>query len=131
MRISDWSSDVCSSDLDNESWGQFGVDTHAQANFTTVSVAHTALFGIDYRRILGKDNMGNALAGQLDLFSPDYSDLSHVEPNTRVDYSLSQVGAYAQDEMRYHNWVLTLGMREAWAHTNQETGGTDTGKGGT
>src|SRR3546814_20140590 len=79
MRISDWSSDVCSSDL---------VDTHAQANFTTGSVAHTALFGIDYRRILGKDNMGNALAGQLDLFSPAYSDLSHVEPNTRVDYSL-------------------------------------------
>lgn len=110
--------------VDYEHWSQFGVDTHAQAKFKTGDVAHTVLFGLDYRRVLGGDDMGGAIAGQLDLFSPNYSSLAMMTPNTRLDYALSQLGTYAQDELRYRNWVLTLGIREDWATTNQQSNST-------
>ena len=106
---------------DDEHQSQFEVDTHAQAKFATQDIAHTVIFGLDYRRVLGDDYEGNGLAGQLNLFDPDYASLATITPNTHLDYSLSQVGIYGQDELRYRNWVLTLGAREDWAGTNQQT----------
>lgn len=106
--------------VDDEHQSQFEVDTHAQAKFATGDITHTVLFGLDYRRVLGGDSEGNGLVGQLNLFAPNYADLTTVTPNTRLDYSLSQVGTYAQDELRYRHWVLTLGVREDWAGTNSQ-----------
>ncbi len=106
--------------VDNEHWSQFQVDTHAQAKFATGPVDHTVLFGVDYRRVLGGDDMGNGLAGTLNLYNPDYSSLTTILPTDRVDYSLSQIGVYAQDEMRYKRWVFTVGVREDYASTNQQ-----------
>ncbi|MFP3739979.1 TonB-dependent receptor, partial [Burkholderia sp. SIMBA_019] len=106
--------------VDNEHWSQFQVDTHAQAKFATGPVDHTVLFGLDYRRVLGGDDTGGGLAGTLNLFNPDYASLSTITPDERLDYSLAQVGVYAQDEMRYRHWVFTVGIREDYASTNQQ-----------
>lgn len=105
---------------DDEHLSQFQVDTHAQARFATGDIKHTVLFGIDYRRVLGGDDEGNGLVGQLNLFAPNYANLTTVTADTRLDYSLAQLGTYAQDEMRYRHWVLTLGIREDWARTNSQ-----------
>ncbi|RKP51973.1 TonB-dependent siderophore receptor [Pararobbsia silviterrae] len=105
--------------VDDETQSQFEVDTHAQAKFSTADIQHTVLFGIDYRHVVGGDNMANAIVGTLNLFDPDYASLATLTPNTRLDYALTQVGLYGQDELRYRNWVLTLGMREDWSRTEQ------------
>ncbi|MGC7404052.1 TonB-dependent siderophore receptor [Pandoraea pneumonica] len=108
---------------DHEHVSQWQIDTNAQAKFATGPIEHTMLFGFDYRRVLEGDNYGGALAGQLDLFNPNYASLTGVSADTRLDVSLAQAGLYAQDELRYQRWVLTLGMREDWATTRSVVNG--------
>lgn len=113
--------------VDNEHYSQFEVDTHAQAKFATGSVAHTVLFGVDYQRSMLGDTEGNGVVGTVDLYNPNFSSLPTQQANTRLDYSLSQVGVYAQDEARWRKWVLTFGVREDWAGGNQQTTSLTTG----
>ncbi|MBM2769947.1 TonB-dependent siderophore receptor [Burkholderia anthina] len=107
--------------VDNEHYTQFEVDTHAQARFSTGPVEHVALFGVDYQRSMLGDNEGNSVVGTVDLFQPNYAALGTQPVDTRLDYALSTFGVYAQDEARYRNWVLTLGVRQDWAGGNQQT----------
>ncbi|SMF82472.1 iron complex outermembrane recepter protein [Trinickia caryophylli] len=113
--------------VDNEHYTQFEVDTHAQAKFATGSVAHTVLFGVDYQRSMLGDTEGNGVVGTVDLYNPNFAALPTQQANTRLDYSLSQVGVYAQDEARWRKWVLTFGIREDWTGGNQQTRSLTTG----
>ncbi|MBW0450390.1 TonB-dependent siderophore receptor [bacterium M00.F.Ca.ET.228.01.1.1] len=117
--------------VDNEHYTQFQVDTHAQAKLATGEVQHTLLFGLDYQRSMLGDTEGNAVVGTVDLYNPNFSALPTQQANTRLDYSLSTVGVYAQDEARWRNWVLTFGVREDWTGGNQQTTLLTTGKGTT
>jgi iron complex outermembrane receptor protein len=117
--------------VDNEHYTQFQVDTHAQAKVTTGDVQHTLLFGLDYQRSMLGDTEGNSVLGTVDLYNPNFSSLPTQQANTRLDYSLSTVGVYAQDEARWRNWVLTFGVREDWTGGNQQTTLLTTGKGTT
>lgn len=108
---------------DDEHMSQWQIDTHAQAKFDTGPVQHTMLFGLDYRRVLIGDNEGGGLVGTINVFDPDYAALTSVDQNIRLAYTLSQVGVYAQDEIKFRKWVLTLGAREDWANTNSNTNG--------
>src|SRR3546814_5376422 len=57
MRISDWSSDVCSSDLD-----LFGIDDHIRKGTAAFGVAHRAVETVDGRRDAPNDGQcGNAV----------------------------------------------------------------------
>ncbi len=63
------------------------------------------------------------MATPLDLYDPVYGtfypDIALVdEPQQRV----AQKGLYAQDQIRYQNWLLTLGLRKDWADTRVEGG---------
>ncbi len=107
--------------VDNEHYTQFEVDTHAQAKVTTGPVQHTLLFGLDYQRSMLGDTEGNSVLGTVDLYNPNFSSLPTQQANTRLDYSLSTVGVYAQDEARWRNWVLTFGVRQDWTGGNQQT----------
>lgn len=111
---------------DNEQFGQFTTDAHAQAKFATGDVQHTVLLGGDYTRLQLYDRVGQAAAyygavvGRLNLFAPDYRALTVLAPNGPLfRYSLWQGGVYAQDEMRYQHWVLNIGGREDWTKTTQ------------
>ncbi|MFM0752127.1 TonB-dependent siderophore receptor [Paraburkholderia strydomiana] len=117
--------------VDNEHYTQFEVDTHAQAKVTTGAVQHTLLFGLDYQRSMLGDTEGNSVLGTVDLYNPNFSSLPTQQANTRLDYSLSTVGVYAQDEARWRNWVLTFGVREDWTGGNQQTTLLTTGTGTT
>ncbi|SDI89180.1 iron complex outermembrane recepter protein [Paraburkholderia phenazinium] len=107
--------------VDNEHYTQFEVDTHAQARLATGPVQHTVLFGLDYQRSMLGDTEGNSVLGKVNLYDPNFSALPTQQANTRLDYSLSTVGVYAQDEARWRNWVLTFGVRQDWTGGNQQT----------
>ncbi|CAB3728602.1 Ferrichrome outer membrane transporter/phage receptor [Paraburkholderia phenoliruptrix] len=117
--------------VDNEHYTQFQVDTHAQAKVTTGQIQHTLLFGLDYQRSMLGDTEGNSVLGTVDLYNPNFASLPTQQANTRLDYSLSTVGVYAQDEARWRNWVLTVGVREDWTGGNQQTTLLTTGAGTT
>src|SRR3546814_8300937 len=83
MRISDWSSDVCSSDL------LHGAEQHADREFDGLSAEWRAsdekLQADRHRRFLGDDLHGDGLVMQIDI------------ANDRVQEA-SQVGLFAQDQ---------------------------------
>lgn len=106
---------------DHEHYSQFEADTHAQAKFATGDIKHTVLFGLDYQRVTLGDDYGGAVVGTANIFNRNFSTLPTVKANTRLDAGSSTVGLYTQDEMRYRNWVLTLGLREDFVGTNQES----------
>ena len=112
--------------IDNEHFGQFTTDAHAQARFSTAGLKHTLLFGFDYQNVPLADQVANtasytgAVVGTLDLFAPDYSKLTVLTPSfgPRFRYVLWQAGGYGQDEIRFHKLVLNLGAREDGTATN-------------
>lgn len=102
-----------------ESSTSFTVDNQLSAVFHTGAVKHNLITGFDYRN--GKnDNASGYGTGvaNLNLYHPVYGS-GVVTP----DYSYHQVqkqkqyGVYAQDEMSYEKWRMTLGVRRDWAGT--------------
>lgn len=94
----------------------FTVDTQAEARFETGAFSHTALMGVDVLRNSSSTNFGNT-GPRTPVFSIDYLDpvygLSFPRaPITRSGLQKqSQVGFYAQDQIRYDRWIGTFGLR--------------------
>ena len=105
----------------------FAVDNQLQADFSTGSVRHTLLTGIDYSwqnaDIKFYRNLPLGFGGQtppLNVNAPIYGQpIPRPEPGnslteTRADYdqTIEQLGAYIQDQVRFDDhWLLTLGGR--------------------
>ncbi len=104
----------------------FTLDNQAEAAFATGPLDHTVLVGLDYQR-LSKDTLrGFAAAPTLDIFDPVYHQTIGDPPIYQdVDTLQNQVGIYAQDQVKFGGWILTLGGRHDWAEsdtTNNLTG---------
>ncbi len=108
----------------------FGVDTQLQSRFATGPLQHTLLTGLDYGWATFDNLTRGANATPIDAYAPVYGRLLPSLPligdtlQTR-----NQLGLYAQDQIRYGNWVLTIGGRHDWATTESEnrlTGSTTT-----
>ena len=93
----------------------FNVDTQAEARFDTGALDHTVLLGLDYLQATSSTNFGNAIAGvpPFDLLDPSYGDVDIPVPAIQRSglQKQQQVGLYAQDQIRYDNWVGTFGLR--------------------
>lgn len=109
--------------LDREHLSQYAWDNHLQAKFSTGPVEQTVLFGVDYQRLFSGANSGSSNnVGAINMYAPDYSRLVAVTATTkRVDTSLSQLGFYLQDQLKYGRWNVTLGMREDMASMNTQS----------
>src|SRR5262249_42247042 len=95
----------------HETLNTVNVDNQIQGEFSTGPVDHTLLMGLDVRYFDNHTRTEFGTAPSLDSDDPDYS-----LPVTRsifykadVRSNLWQVGVYAQDELSYDNWHLTLG----------------------
>ncbi|WP_082523739.1 TonB-dependent siderophore receptor [Ensifer sp. Root31] len=93
----------------------FNVDTQLEARFDTGALDHTALFGIDVLRADSSTNFGNGTVGvpPLDYLDPVYGTAPIPVPAIQRTglQKQRQVGFYAQDQIRYDNWVGTVGLR--------------------
>jgi iron complex outermembrane receptor protein len=92
----------------------FNVDTQLEARFDTGAFDHTLLLGLDYLRANSSTNFGNGMGvPPLDLLNPQYGTAPIAVPAVQRSglQEQQQIGLYAQDQIRYDNWVGTFGMR--------------------
>ncbi len=106
--------------ISNEKLNQFTVDNQAQAKFTTGQLDHTLLLGVDFQRTRNDIDAQFGSASSLNAVHPHYGDDSTVpfdEPYQHLNKQ-RQTGLYAQDQMEWERWVLTLGGRYDYAMTS-------------
>ncbi|MFM0738770.1 TonB-dependent siderophore receptor [Paraburkholderia xenovorans] len=101
------------------------VDTQAEAKFDTGPVNHTVLFGFDVARVMNRISRGFSI-GTIDIFNPDYSAVAYVPDTTKQYITQMNYGLYAQDQMRYKKWTLTMGVREDWVRDSSTVDGSQT-----
>ncbi|RIY01062.1 TonB-dependent siderophore receptor [Aureimonas flava] len=117
-----------------ESAKLFTVDNQAEVHFDTGPLEHTALIGLDYldeRSDFSESNLQYVnfprgvpgyLAFPYNVFSPGYSLTAQVpKPATVIDQTRSQLGLYAQDQVKFGGWSLVGGLRQDWADTTTDT----------
>lgn len=114
-------------------YSRFDIDNNAQARFGMGPLEHTVLLGIEYNRQTSTDSEWLALAPGLNLYHPVYApvtsaifsgptSLGHPDLYT----AMNTVGTYAQDQIKWDRWTLTLGGREDWVNLHQDDRGAGT-----
>lgn len=92
----------------------FNIDNQLQMDFTTASLTHTLLAGVDYSWLDANAKRFSATAPTLSIFNPVYG-LAIPDPTTAVnnnDQTTAQLGVYLQDQIHLtEKWLLTLGGR--------------------
>jgi iron complex outermembrane receptor protein len=102
----------------------FNVDTNLLGKFSTGSVDHTLVLGIDYRYFDNDVRTQFLRATPVDAFDPDRDAPIAVGPrtlDTSVKTRIKQTGIYAQDELALGQWRATLGLRHDDATTSGDT----------
>ncbi|WP_370151691.1 TonB-dependent siderophore receptor [Ferrovibrio sp.] len=96
----------------------FTADNQVEAKFETGPVGHTALAGFDYQHASLDVMTATGTGPTLDLFSPSYGAAVSIPAfNSGNDQKVAQYGFYAQDQLRYGDWILVLGGRQDRATT--------------
>lgn len=97
----------------------FAVDSQIEGRFATGAVEHRILAGIDHVRADSSTNFGNGVAGvpPLDYRDPVYGTVGIPVPAVTRSalQEQRQTGLYVQDQLRYGNWIGTLGLRHDWS----------------
>lgn len=103
----------------------FNVDTRLYADFTTGTLEHNLMLGVDYRDYDNTSVYGFDLAPSIDLFAPEYGmDIETPAFQPYADQQQKQVGYYVQDQIHLGSWVLTLAGRQD--ELDSENFGSDT-----
>ncbi|KVO59656.1 TonB-dependent siderophore receptor [Burkholderia stagnalis] len=114
-------------------YSRFDIDNNAQARFGTGPLEHTLLLGFQYNRQTSTDSEWIAAAPTLNIYNPVYTPVTSAvfaDPSAtgRTDTytTMNTFGVYAQDQIRWNRWTLTLGGREDWVNMRQDdrAGGT-------
>ena len=97
------------------------MDNQAQFDFLTGPLQHKVLVGLDYLHVDSNTNQGiGGTAPNLNWLLPIYGRLPFaIAPLTRQTQDQSQLGLYAQDQIKFDRFVLTAGLRHDWADTKQ------------
>lgn len=108
--------------FDQPTLKNFAVDTQAQASFTTGTVGHTLLTGVDYQHsdLTGRNGVGGT-AAPINVFNPTYG--NYTMPTSYVDKNpatQTQTGLYMQDQMSWNQWLLMVGLRYDWSRAWQD-----------
>lgn len=117
-----------------ESSNLLTVDNQAEIHFATGQLEHTALVGLDYldehsdfsESNLQYVNFPRGVRGYpafpYNVFNPGYSLTASVpKPATVIDQKRSQLGLYAQDQVKLGGWSFVGGLRQDWADTTTDT----------
>jgi iron complex outermembrane receptor protein len=94
----------------------FASDTNVEMKFATGAIAHKLLTGFDHRRIYQSYQFGEGYDDTpFDLYDPVYDGVTVPALASAPDELQTQSGIYAQDQLRFGNWIGVLGIRHDWA----------------
>ncbi len=114
-------------------YSRVDIDNNVQGRFGTGPLEHTLLLGFQYNRQTATDSEWLAAAPPLNIYDPVsvpvttavFSDPASVY-RTDTYTTMNTFGLYAQDQIKWHRWTLTLGGREDWVDMRMDdrAGGT-------
>jgi iron complex outermembrane receptor protein len=97
----------------------FTSDSNAELKFATGAITHKALFGVDYRGLGERASSGAYLdSTPFDLYAPVYNGIVPPTLSPEPDLRQSQLGLYAQDQMRLGPWLAVVGIRQDFVSNN-------------
>ena len=98
------------------------IDTQLEGNFETGTVEHSLLLGFDYKNYRHDPETYFASATDIDIFDPIYGTMAYTAPDLtqQTITTMQQAGLYAQDQIKWDNWLLTLNGRYDYARTELE-----------
>ncbi len=104
-----------------EQLNTLAIDNQAEADFDTGALAHKALFGLDYQYKNWNNFTRYGAGPSLDLNDPDYTQPVTTPPVFQsAKQRQSQVGLYAQDQLKFDQWALLLSGRQDWTSTDSD-----------
>jgi iron complex outermembrane receptor protein len=107
----------------NDEWrDDYAIDNRVQLSLATGPLDHDLLVGLDAQYSEDWISFVGGTAPDLDLLAPDYAQPfpNDAVPYFQAKYTGSVVGLYLQDQIRYDDWILTLGARQDWTETEIE-----------
>ncbi|SDV47342.1 TonB-dependent siderophore receptor [Chitinasiproducens palmae] len=102
------------------------LDNQLVGRFATGALAHTLSVGVDYQRLDSSARAGTGGAPPIDVFAPIYYQDIPTPTQYETQTVMNQYGIYAQDQVRFERFVLTLGARHDWADTLSRSARTGT-----
>ncbi|MDR3005631.1 MAG: TonB-dependent siderophore receptor [Acidovorax sp.] len=107
----------------------FSTDNHVTKSVDLGSTRHTLLMGLDYARGSMRSDSYRMDPVAFDPYDPTnyrpvaVPDFSHSMSATpyNVRQQFERVGIYAQDQMAYERWRLTLNARHDWSKTDDQS----------
>jgi len=97
-------------------------DSNAELKVLTGPVSHKLLFGADYRALGERARSGFGTdPTPFDLYAPVYTGVTAPALSAEPDLRQSQLGLYAQDQMRLGSWLAVVGLRQDYV-TNDVQG---------
>lgn len=101
-----------------ETANTISIDNQVQAKIATGPLKHTLLAGLDYSRNRSDTVRGQAVAPTLDLYAPVYGRAIADPPiYQNLATRATQLGLYAQDQIKFGGLNLLLGGRKDWAES--------------
>ena len=99
----------------------FTSDSNAELKFATGALTHKALFGVDYRGLGERAASGSGYdPTPFDLYAPSYTSIVAPTLTAEPDVRQSQLGLYAQDQMRLGRWLAVVGVRQDYVTNNTQ-----------
>jgi iron complex outermembrane recepter protein len=98
----------------------FTSDSNAELKFATGAITHKALFGVDYRALGERASSSGEILDPrpFDLYAPVYNGIVAPPLSPEPDLRQSQLGLYAQDQMRLGPWLAIVGLRQDFVTNN-------------
>ncbi|MCS6286518.1 MAG: TonB-dependent siderophore receptor [Nitrospira sp.] len=95
------------------------IDNQISGKVSTGVLRHALLAGVDFQRINVRATQDFAIASSINVFNRrDYGALGTTALpglSSNQETAQLQTGVYVQDQIKYDQWLLTLGGRHDWA----------------
>lgn len=96
------------------------VDQNLEGKLNWGQTEHTVLFGFDYSRYRETGQEVSGMGSPLNVYHPIYGNIPEYDLADTPKTLQQQMGFYAQDQMRYRNWIFLAGIRHDRAQTDIE-----------
>src|SRR3546814_450828 len=101
-------------------------DQNLEGRLNWGATEHTVLFGADYSRYRETGQETSGLGSPLNVYHPVYGNAPDYDLSDTPKNKQEQLGFYAQDQIRYRNWIFLAGIRHDRAQNELEGSDSET-----